>query len=90
MNILDNCRVALYRSRRADRIHRSVSEDGGLSWSAPEPTALLNNNSSIQARILGDGRIAVIYNENYARGARRKVLFPRGFRIKKVFSSSAV
>ena len=85
MNILDNCRVALYRSRRADRIHRSVSEDGGLSWSAPEPTALLNNNSSIQARILGDGRIAVIYNENYARGRPSESSIPPWIQDKEGF-----
>ena len=34
----------------------------GDSWSAPVPTALPNNNSSIQQRLLADGRIAVIYN----------------------------
>ncbi len=40
--------VAFYRSRWADAVHRSTSTDGGDSWSAPEPTPLPNNNSSVQ------------------------------------------
>ena len=68
MNIQADCRVAFFRRRRADRIFRTVSDDGGLTWSAPEPTALPNNNASIQARQLTDGRIALIYNENSASG----------------------
>ncbi|MCB1775907.1 MAG: exo-alpha-sialidase [Candidatus Competibacteraceae bacterium] len=68
MDILENCRVAFFRRRPADFVFRSVSEDGGLSWSAPEPTTLPNNNSSVQARELKDGRIALIYNEIRAAG----------------------
>lgn len=65
MNIVDAGRdglVALFRSRFADHIHLSRSVDGGLTWSAPEPTALPNNNSSIQAAALADGRLALVYN----------------------------
>ena len=54
--------LALYRSRWADHIHASRSLDGGDTWSAPEPTPLPNNNASIQATRLGDGRIALAYN----------------------------
>lgn len=68
MDILENCRVAFYRRRPADRVFRSVSEDGGLTWSPPEATELPNNNSSIQARELADGRLAIIYNEISAAG----------------------
>jgi predicted neuraminidase len=56
--------IALYRSRWADFIHRSLSDDGGATWSAPHPTALPNNNSSIQAIGLSDGRIALVYNHS--------------------------
>ncbi len=53
---------ALFRSRRADAVHRSMSLDGGDSWSEPQPTELPNNNSSLQqARLPGD-RIALVYN----------------------------
>ncbi|TDD21988.1 sialidase family protein [Nonomuraea diastatica] len=56
--------LALFRSRRADRVHASRSEDGGRTWSVPEPTALPNNNSSIQATRLADGRIALVFNHS--------------------------
>lgn len=53
--------LALYRSRWADAVHLSRSA-GGRDWSAPEPTVLPNNNSSIQASVLADGRIALVFN----------------------------
>lgn len=54
--------VAVYRSRWADHVRCSRSRDGGLSWTAPEDTALPNNNSSIQAIRLADGRLAMVHN----------------------------
>ncbi|WP_315972616.1 sialidase family protein [Rhizobium sp. NRK18] len=80
MNIvpLDGDRmIAVYRSRFADHIFRSYSNDGGLSWSAPEPTDLPNNNSSIQMVRLQDGKLAVIYNHSSASegSARRAGLY---------------
>jgi predicted neuraminidase len=54
--------VAFYRNRFAEQILKSRSSDGGQSWSAPQPTPLPNNNSSIQATALADGRIAIVYN----------------------------
>lgn len=53
---------AFYRRRQADSVHRSVSLDGGFTWSAPQPTDLPNNNSSIAAIRIADGRVAVICN----------------------------
>lgn len=53
--------LALYRSRWADFIYASRSTNG-RDWSAPEPTELPNNNSSIQATALADGRIALVFN----------------------------
>ena len=41
--------AAFYRNRFAEHVLRSRSTDGGRSWSAPAPTDLPNNNSSIQA-----------------------------------------
>ncbi len=58
--------VAFYRNRFAEQILRSVSDDDGMSWSAPEPTNLPNNNSSIQAVGLSSGRIAIVYNHSNA------------------------
>ena len=67
MNIVglpDGTLLALFRSRWADFIYRSRSTDNGETWSAPVPTQLPNNNSSLQQRLLADGRIAVIYNHS--------------------------
>jgi predicted neuraminidase len=53
---------AFYRDRYAQWVKRSLSTDGGLTWSAPGPTDLPNNNSSVQAIRLSDGRIAIVAN----------------------------
>lgn len=53
---------AFYRDRFARTVRRSQSVDGGLTWSAPGPTDLPNNNSSVQAIRLNDGRIAIVAN----------------------------
>jgi len=65
MNIVDLQNgelIALYRSRYADAIYISRSTDNGRTWTEPVPTELPNNNSSIQARRLSDGAIALVYN----------------------------
>jgi predicted neuraminidase len=71
MNIvrLDDRLVAFYRDRRAGFVLRSVSTDNGRNWSAPTPTSVPNNNASIQARRLEDGRIVLICNPINARMA---------------------
>jgi predicted neuraminidase len=69
--------LAFYRSRWADHVYRSESLDGGQSWSAPQPTVLPNNNSSIMALALASGAVALIYNESSAADAtgRRTSLY---------------
>ncbi len=54
--------LQFFRSRLADNIYRSVSNDNGQNWSEPQATSLPNNNSSIQAIRLSSGRLAIIYN----------------------------
>ncbi len=54
--------VAFYRRRQSDFVHRSESHDGGLTWSAPGPTDVPNNNSSINVIRLQDGRLAMLCN----------------------------
>lgn len=73
----DGSLLALYRSRRADAVHRSVSLDDGDTWSEPEPLGLPNNNSSIQYVPLADGRLALVYNHSSAADAtaRRASLY---------------
>jgi predicted neuraminidase len=69
--------VAFCRSRWADFVYRTESLDGGARWLAPAPTALPNNNSSIQCTRLSDGRLAMVYNHSSAANAtgRRTSLY---------------
>ena len=50
--------VCLLRSRAADHIYRSESNDNGETWSV-----LRNNNASISAIKLQSGALAIIYND---------------------------
>ncbi|WP_380171284.1 exo-alpha-sialidase [Kineococcus sp. DHX-1] len=54
--------VAFYRSRWADAVHRSTSTDGGDSWSAPEPTPLPNNNSSVQVSTDAEDGLVIAFD----------------------------
>jgi len=69
--------LGFFRSRWADNIHMTSSDDGGLTWRKPTPTVLPNNNSSIQALRLADGRLAMISNASSAADAteRRESLY---------------
>jgi predicted neuraminidase len=69
--------IALYRSRWADAIYRSTSDDDGETWTSPIPTELPNNNSSIQFVVLPHDRLALVFNESSADDAtaRRTSLY---------------
>ena len=75
--LADGTLLALYRSRWADFIHASRSDDDGETWSAPVPTELPNNNSSIQVTTLANGDLALIFNASSAADAteRRESLY---------------
>ena len=88
MNIMPSCKVAFFRRRKADHIFRSISSDGGLSWSRPEPTDLPNNNSSIQACELNDGRILIIYNHISATGRSSESAVPPWIGDREAFLSN--
>ena len=62
-----NRMAAFYRSRFADNVYRSESDDGGHTWSAPTALDLPNNNASIQVVRLKSGRLAIVYNHISAR-----------------------
>lgn len=75
MNVLplrDGSLLALYRSRWADFIYESRSQDRGETWTAPVPTTLPNNNSSIQASVLRDGCVALLFNAINAEGVTER------------------
>lgn len=61
----DGSLLAMYCSRWADFVYASRSNDGRI-WSAPQPTELPNNNSSIQFTVLQNGHVAIVYNESDA------------------------
>jgi predicted neuraminidase len=62
---------ALFRSRYADFIYESTSQNG-CEWSVPFPTRFPNNNSSIQLTTLHDGSLALAFNNNSAGNLRGK------------------
>jgi predicted neuraminidase len=61
--------LGLFRSRWADFIYATRSSNGGRTWSSATPTDLRNNNSSIQALALDDGRLALAFNDSSAADA---------------------
>lgn len=69
--------VAFFRSRSADRIYVSHSDDYGRSWTEPERTVLPNNNSSIRAIPLLSGKIAIIFNHTHANEDPTLTVWPR-------------
>lgn len=66
--LADGTYLAVYRSRWADHVYASWSDDG-VSYSAPTPLELPNNNSSVQAMALADGRVAMVFNNSSAADA---------------------
>jgi photosystem II stability/assembly factor-like uncharacterized protein len=57
----DGTLLFLLRSN-GGRLYRSTSNDGGTTWSVPEPTDLPNNNSGIDLVRTTDGRLLLVYN----------------------------
>jgi len=77
MNIVPGSRgaghlLAFYRSRWADHVYRNESTDDGETWSAPRPTPVPNNNSSIQVIRLASGRLAMVCNPVGAEHAQER------------------
>jgi len=72
----DGSLLALFRSRWADFVYQSRSQDG-RAWSVPQPTELPNNNSSIQCVALSNGHLALVFNDSAAShsSARRASLY---------------
>lgn len=69
--------VALFRSRFADYIYRSISEDFGETWTEPVATEMPNNNSSISAIRLKSGTLALICNPVGFNKDVNKTVWPR-------------
>ncbi|MGO4600331.1 sialidase family protein [Terrabacter sp. 2YAF2] len=75
MNVIvrqDGSLWACFRSRWADHIWETTSNDDGLTWAEPTPTVLPNNNSSIQAASTGGLEIALVFNRSSAADATER------------------
>lgn len=57
--------LAYFRDRRAGNVYFSTSDDEGKVWAAPAKTKLPNNNAAIQATVLQNGHIAIVYNPTH-------------------------
>ena len=67
MNIADSATAACSRSTAAAGPTTSTQRGPATTattWTAPAPTALPNNNSSIQQCRLADGRLALVFNNS--------------------------
>jgi predicted neuraminidase len=67
MNIVvrqDGSLWACFRSRWADHVWETTSDDDGVTWADPTPTVLPNNNSSIQAVATAGGEVALVFNNS--------------------------
>lgn len=59
---LSNGALLAYMRSWEGYIYESLSQDRGKTWSAPEPTALLNNNSGIDMVLLKSGTLVLVCN----------------------------
>jgi predicted neuraminidase len=71
LRLKDGHFLGFFRSRYADFIYQSTS-DNGCHWTAPVPTHLPNNNSSIQSAMLRDGSLVIAFNNSSAGVSRDK------------------
>jgi hypothetical protein len=55
-------RVLMFLRTQKGSFYQALSNDAGLTWTEPEPTALGAPNSPCHVRRLSDGRIAVAWN----------------------------
>ena len=54
--------MSFFRDKRAEHIYQAVSSDDGGTWSKPEPTKFPNNDAAIQARVLMNQHVVLVYN----------------------------
>ncbi|TGD28014.1 exo-alpha-sialidase [Brevibacterium sp. S22] len=68
--------VSLFRSRFADWVYLSRSEDGGETWTVPEATEVPNNNAGLSAFRLPSGMLALVSNEHQVATNPNEVVWP--------------
>jgi predicted neuraminidase len=75
VRLRDGRLLALFRSRYADWIHQSFSDDDGHSWTRPQKTQLPNNNSSFQLIRLQNGHLVLAFNNIQGGDQHEKILW---------------
>lgn len=68
--------LCFFRSRWADWVYVSRSDNYGQTWSSPIATDIPNNNAGISALKLPSGRIAVFSNEEQVNTEPSEVIWP--------------
>ena len=68
--------LCFFRSRWADWVYISRSDDFGQTWTTPIATDIPNNNAGISALKLPSGRIAVFSNEEQVNTGPGEVIWP--------------
>ena len=60
---MNNSWLTFFRDRRAKHIYASQGKDAEAShWGKPTPTQLPNNNAGIEANLLTNGHIVLVFN----------------------------
>lgn len=76
VELADGKLLCFFRSRWADWVYLSRSEDFGETWTAPVPTEIPNNNAGLSALKLPSGRIAVFSNDEQVHTGPGEVIWP--------------
>ena len=69
--LTDGTYLGLFRSRWADNVYLSESENG-IDWSPPRPTSLPNPNAGICGEVFPSGRIMLVYNHSSALDSKER------------------
>jgi hypothetical protein len=72
LDLGDGTILMLMRENKTSYLHQTISRDGGLSWSPPQPTAILGYPADLLA--LPDGRILCVYGYRFAPYAIRAIV----------------
>jgi predicted neuraminidase len=70
---LSDGRLLMFLRSTGGAVYRALSSDGGLTWSAPEATALPNPNSAVELIRLRSGALLTVYNPTAAGRSRLRV-----------------
>lgn len=72
VELSDKSLAMLIRINNSGRLWKSVSKDGGLTWSAPEKTEIPNPNNKPKLIKMSDGRIVLLNTPNEKLGLRNR------------------